>query len=101
EAAEAVDRAHLFRVALGEVVVDGGDVDALAEQGVEVGGADGGEGLAFARRQFDQAAEVHDDAGGELDVERLEGGDPPDGDGGEAERLGDERVETRPAPGPA
>ncbi len=44
---EAVDAAHPLRVTLGEVVVDGDDVDALTRQGVEVGGEHTGQGLAL------------------------------------------------------
>jgi hypothetical protein len=65
-----VDRPHRLGVATGQVVIDGGDVDALALQGVEISRQRGAQGLAFARCQFGEAALVHDDAGRQLHVER-------------------------------
>lgn len=46
EAEGFVDASHLFCLGFGEVVVDGDDVDALASEGVEVGGGYGCEGFA-------------------------------------------------------
>src|SRR3712207_8570345 len=43
QAEEVVDLAHPVRVAPGQVVVDGDDVDTLAAQGVEIYGHGGGE----------------------------------------------------------
>ena len=47
-AQEAVEAAHPLRVAAGQVVVDGDDVDALAGERVEVGGQGGDQRLALA-----------------------------------------------------
>ena len=69
EAEEAVDLAHPLGVALGEVVVDGDDVDAVAGEGVEVAGKRGDEGLAFAGLHLGDLAGVEDDAADQLDVE--------------------------------
>ena len=69
EAEEAVDLAHPFGVAFGEVVVDGDDVDAVAGEGVEVAGKRGDEGLAFAGLHLGDLAGVEDDAADHLDVE--------------------------------
>ena len=63
----AVNLAHPLGVALGQVVVDGDDVDALAGQGVEVGGKDGHQGLAFAGLHLGDPALVEDDAADQLD----------------------------------
>ena len=69
EAEEAVDLAHPLGVALGEVVVDGDDVDAASGEGVEVAGEGGDEGLAFAGLHLGDLALVEDVAAEELDVE--------------------------------
>ena len=69
EAEEAVDAAHPFGVALGEVVVDGNDVDALAGQGVEVDGQGRDQRLAFAGAHLGDAAIVQHHAADQLDVE--------------------------------
>ncbi len=69
KAEEAVDLAHPLGVALGEVVVDGDDVDAVAGERVEVAGKGGDEGLAFAGLHLGDLALVEDHAADELDVE--------------------------------
>ena len=69
EAEEAVDLAHPFGVALGEVVVDGDDVDAAAGEGIEIAGERGDEGLAFAGLHLGDLAGVEDHAADQLDVE--------------------------------
>jgi hypothetical protein len=88
-----VHRADPLGVALRQVVVHGGDVDALARQGVEVRRRRRADGLALAGRQLDQPAEVHDRAGRELHVERADAERPLDRDGDQPERLRQERVE--------
>ena len=93
EAEEAVDPAHPLRVALGQVVVDGDDVHALARQRVEVGRQRGDQGLALAGLHLRDVAEVQRRAAHDLDVvvalaERALGGLA---DGGE--RLGQQLVE--------
>ena len=69
EAEEAVDLAHPFGVAFGEVVVDGDDVDAVAGECVEVAGKRGDEGFAFAGLHLGDLSGVEDDAADHLDVE--------------------------------
>ena len=69
EPQEVVDLAHPFGVALGQVVVDGDDVDALAGERVEIDGQGGDQGLAFAGLHLGDAALVQHDAADELDVE--------------------------------
>ena len=68
QAEEAVDLAHPFGVALGEVVVDGHDVHAAAGNGVEVDRRGGDQGLAFAGFHFGDLAFVQDHAADQLDV---------------------------------
>ena len=84
-AEEAVELAHPFAVAGGEVVVDGDDVDALGGQGVEIDGEGGDEGLAFAGLHLGDLAVVEDHAADELHVEVTEAEDAAGGfaDGGE------------------
>ena len=69
EAEEAVDLAHPLGVALGEIVVDGDDVDAVAGERVEIAGQRGDEGFAFAGLHFGDLAGVEDHAADHLDVE--------------------------------
>ena len=58
--------AHPLAVALGQVIVDGDDVDALAGEGVEVGGQGGHQGLALAGLHLGDAALVQHDAAHQL-----------------------------------
>ena len=66
EAEETVHLAHPLAVALGEVVVDGDDVYALAGQCVQVGGQGGYEGLAFAGLHLRDTALMQHDAADDL-----------------------------------
>ena len=68
QAEQLVDRRVPVGVALGEVVVDGDDVDALALQGVEVRRQGGDQGLALAGLHLGDAAVVDRRAADELDV---------------------------------
>ena len=68
QAQRHVERAHPFHVAAGQVVVHRDDVDALAFQGVEVGGQRGHEGLAFAGDHFGDVSAVQHDAAHHLHV---------------------------------
>ena len=69
EAQAVVDGAHPLRVALGQVVVDGDDVDAAAGHGVERGREGCHEGLALAGLHLGDLALVEHDAAHELHVE--------------------------------
>ena len=63
EAEKAIDLAHPFGVAAGEIVVDGDDVHAIAGQRVEIDGKGRDQGLAFAGLHLgDHAAMEHDPA---------------------------------------
>ena len=66
EAHEAVDLAHPLRVTLGQVVVDGDDMHALAGQCVEVSRQSSYQGLTFTGLHLGDAALVQDDAADEL-----------------------------------
>ena len=68
-AEEAVEAAHPLRVAAGQVVVDRDDVDALAFEGVEIGGQRGDERLAFAGLHLGDLAAVQHHAADQLHVE--------------------------------
>ncbi len=63
-----MDAAHPLRVALGEVVVDGDDVDAVAGQCVQVRREGGDEGLALTGAHLGDVAEVQGRATHDLDV---------------------------------
>ncbi len=65
---EAVDPAHPLRVALGEVVVHGDDVDAPAGQGVQRDGKRRDERLPFAGPHLGDLPLVEDHAPHQLDV---------------------------------
>ncbi len=93
EAEEAVDLAHPFGVALGEVVVDGDDVDAAAGEGVEVAGKRGDEGLAFAGLHLGDLAGVEDHAADELDVEVAHADGAAAGFADDGEGFGEDGVE--------
>ena len=66
---EAVDLAHPLRVASGQVVVHGDDVDALALERVEIGRQRRDERLAFAGLHLGDPALVKNGAADQLDVE--------------------------------
>ena len=93
EAEEAVDLAHPLGVALGEVVVDGDDVDAVAGEGVEVAGKGRDEGLAFAGLHLGDLALVEGHAADHLDVEVAHADDAAAGFANDGEGLGEELVE--------
>jgi hypothetical protein len=69
EAKEAVDLAHPLGVAIGEVVVDRDDVDALAGERVEIGGKRRDQRLALAGLHLGDLAVVQHHAADQLHVE--------------------------------
>ena len=69
QAEELVDPAHPLGVAVGQVVVDGDDVDAFAFERVQVHGQRGDQRLAFAGFHFGDFAAVEDDAADQLHIE--------------------------------
>jgi hypothetical protein len=93
ESQELIDGAHPGSVALGEIVVDRDDVDALAGERVEIHRKRGDQGLALAGLHFGYAALMQHHAADQLHVEmalpeRALGGFAHGG-----ERLGQEIVE--------
>ncbi len=93
QAQELVDAAHHLGVALGQVVVDRDDVDAVAGQGVQIRGQRADEGLALTGLHLGDVAEVERGAAHQLHVvvplaEHALGGLT---DGGE--RLGEQVVQ--------
>ena len=88
-----MDDPHPLGVAPGQVVVDGDDVDALAGEGVEVGGQGRDQGLALTGLHLGDVAAVQGDAADQLDVEvpLAEGADA--GLAHRRERLGQQVVE--------
>ena len=93
QAEEAVELAHPFHVALGQIVVDRDDVDALARQGVQVGRERRDERLAFARFHLRDAALMQHDAADDLHVEVLHAEAAPSGLAADGKGLGQEIVE--------
>jgi hypothetical protein len=69
EPEEAVDPPHPVRVALGEIVVHGDDVDALHLERVEIARQRSDEGLPLARLHLGDLPAVQHHAADELDVE--------------------------------
>ncbi len=69
QAKRRIDLAHPFRVALGQVVVDGDDMHALARQRVQVGGEGGDQGLALTGLHFGDIALMQEDPAHKLHVE--------------------------------
>ena len=84
---------HPLGVPLGQVVVDGDDVDAIAADRVEVGGKDTGERLALTGPHLGDVAQVQRGAAHQLDVEGPLPEGAPSGlaDGGEG--FGEQVVE--------
>jgi hypothetical protein len=70
QAEKFVNRAHPFRVARGEVIVDRHEVDAASGERVEINGQGGDECFAFAGGHFGDAPAVQGIAADELHVER-------------------------------
>ena len=69
QAEELVDLSHPFGVALGEIVVDGDDMDAAAGERVEIDRQCRDQRLAFAGLHLGDAAFMQHHAADELDVE--------------------------------
>ena len=93
EAEEAVDLAHPLGVALGQVVVDGDQVGAVAGEPVEVHRHGGDERLALAGLHLGDVAVVEDDAAEDLDVEGAHAEGAPGRLAGDGERLEQQVVE--------
>ncbi len=93
EAQELIHLAHPLGVALGQVVVDRDDVDALPGEGVEIGREGGHQGLALAGLHLGDAALVEDHAADELHPVGLHAQHPPGGLPAGGEGLGQQVVQ--------
>src|SRR5215204_6126571 len=93
ESQESVDLTHPRRVAAGQVVVDGDDVDAFAFQGVEVDGHGGRERLALARLHLRDLPLVQDYAAHDLLVEGAHPQSTPGDLAHDGEGLGHQIIE--------
>ena len=93
EAEELVNLAHPLGIALGEVVVDGDDVDAVAGEGVQIAGERGYEGFALTSAHFGDLALVQHHAADELDVEVAHVDDALPGFADDGEGLREDLVE--------
>jgi hypothetical protein len=93
EAEEIVERRHPLGVATREVIVDGDEVDAAAEQRVRVHRERGDERLAFARLHLGDFAFVQHLAAHDLDVEVAHVQDAFAGLAAHGEHLGQHRIE--------
>jgi hypothetical protein len=91
---EVEDGTHPLRVASGQVVVDGDDVDAAAGQRVQGCREGRDEGLAFARLHLGDLALVEDRAADQLDVEVAHPEGPPHRLAGHREHVGQDLVES-------
>ena len=69
EAEKLVDLPHPPAIAAGEIIVDGDNVDALARQGVQIGGESRHEGLALTCAHFGYGAFVKHHAADHLHIE--------------------------------
>ena len=69
QAQELVDTAHPLGVALGQVIVDGDDVDAFSFERVQVAGQRCDQRFAFAGSHFGDSAAMQDGSADELDIE--------------------------------
>ncbi len=96
EPEEAVDRAHPLRVAAGQVVVHGDEVDALAAEPVQVRGQCRHEGLALAGLHLGDPAEVQRGTAHQLDVVVPLSDRADRSLTGDGERLGGDVVEVGP-----
>ena len=65
----AIDLAHPFRIALGQIVVHRDHMHALAGQGIQIGRKCRDQGLAFARLHFSDIALMQENAALQLHIE--------------------------------
>ena len=93
ESQKLVDGAHPGGVALGQIVVDGDDMHALAGERVEIDGERGDQRLAFAGLHFGDAAVIQHHAADELHVEMALTDGALGGFAHGGEGLGDQIVE--------
>ncbi len=93
ETEEAIDLAHPFSIALGEIVVHRYDVDAVAGERVQIAGKCGDEGLAFAGLHLGDLAGVQCHAADHLNVEVAHADDAATGLTNDREGFGQKLIE--------
>ncbi len=96
QAEEAVELAHPLGVALGQVVVDGDDVDAAASETIQVDGQRGHQRLTFTGLHFGDLAAVEDGATDELNIIVTHAEHPAAGFADDSEGLNHQVVEGGP-----
>ena len=96
QAQPAVELAHPLAVALGQVIVDGDDVHALAGQGVQVGGQGGHQGLAFTGLHLGNAGTMKHNAADDLHRVGLQAQHTPVRFAADGERFGQDIVKAGP-----
>ena len=96
QAQEAVHPAHPLTVPLGQIIVDGDDVHALAADAVEVGRQHRGQGFTFTGLHLGDVAVVQRRGAHHLYVERALVEHPPGRLAGHRERFGQQVVEALP-----
>ena len=87
---------HHLPLVLGQVFVDGDHVDALAGEGVQIGGQGQGEGFAFTSLHLADAALVQDDATLDLHREQPNGEHPVHGLPAGSKGVGEDVVQGSP-----
>ena len=95
-----VERPHPVGIALGQVVVDGGQMGALAFQRGQIQRQRGGERFAFAGLHLDDRIVMHGRAAQELHIEVPHVEPPPAGFAHQRERLDEQPLERLAAAGP-
>ena len=93
ESEEPVNLAHPFAVALGQIVVDRDDMNALAREGVEIARKRGDQGLALAGAHLGDLALVQEGPAGDLHVEVAHAQNPLARLAHHGKGLGEQRVE--------
>ena len=93
QAQPAVELAHPLAVALGQVIVDGDDVHALAGQGVQVGGQGGHQGLAFTGLHLGNGAAVQGNAAHDLHREVLHAQHTPGSFAADSKGIGQDIIQ--------
>ena len=95
---ELVDGSHPLGIPAGQIIVERQDVDAVAGQGIEIGGQDCDQGLAFAGLHLDQLALVQSDPAEHLDIEGTHRDHAAGGLPHQGKRLDEQFVQRDPRP---
>ena len=96
QAKKAVNLAHPFAVALGQVIVDGNNMHAFAGQGIQVNGHGGHQGLAFTGLHLGNAGTMKHNAADDLHRVGLQAQHTPVRFAADGERFGQDIVKAGP-----